>query len=1180
MRLSLNRRSSVSASTSRLASVLAAMAGAAASAHAAIFTFTPTCAPFNWTSFCNTVTPCGGGNFTTFNNFGNTACGVSPLLPGAADDVFFAGNGTINAGSGVRTITINPGVSVTQATNINTSIGYANNGMLLGGAGSQSWSNSISNAGTWTEDGAGWDRSWNSVTFTNTGTMRFPGSITLNHGSGANVLTSSLGATIIKNGGGISTFNGPITTTNAGAVTSNAGGALNFNSLTFTSNAGATYAASAGGTINFGSCNIRGTFPMTLGANNLVTFSNTTCGAPVTFNATGGAALLAGNFTASAPNPFTNNGLVNTAAGSQSRGGPFTNSVGAIWTEDGAGWDRNFNSHSFANAGTLNFPGTVIWQHASGVNPFSNSGTVVKSGGGTMSMNNFPRTNTGTMNVLANGGTLQFNSNSFASTGGANYNVTGPNSSIYWNTNTISGTFPISLGAGGTAFFTSPVTSAPTTITSTGAAAVITAGSMNTTAGLLTNSGLLAFGAGSHSWSGPWTNSNTGTITEDAAGWDRGLNSVAVTNNGTLNFPGTVIWNHISGTNSVTNSGTINKTAGGQLSVNNIASFTSNGTIAVAAGGGNVFLSSLAYTGTGNITIGAGGGMQLNSCTVSGPLNATNSGGTFQSTGTMTVPAAGAQLNVTGSGFTVNSNLSITGGGLLRNNNVANVTGGSKSFSGDITNSAGATWTEDNAGWDRSLGSVDFTNAGTLNLPGTVIWNHASGTNTLLNTGTINKTSGGQFSLNNITSVTNDGTIAVAVGGGNTFLSSLAYSGTGTVTMNSGGGFQLNNCSVSGPLNGTNAGGTIQSTGTLTTTGGGASLNVTGTGFSFNSNKGGAPLLTNTGIVTVTGGDKSISGAITNALGATWTEDNVGWSRSMNSSVFTNNGTLNLPGTVIWNHASGVNSLTNGTTGVVNKTAGGAFNLGFSTSNSGLIDIQSGTYNANGGIAQSASTGIVRVRSGAVLGGATWNMLGGRLEGRGTVNQVFTNSGGTVAPGESISTNGILSFANTFTQTAGGTYEVSLFGRPLTGHDRIISTNQMNLAGTLRVVITPPFLPKLGDVYEICRSNSNQRVGTFSSVVVDGPAAVTVSVTYTTSSAFLTITGTDCGSIDFNNDTSFFDPQDIDAFLSVYGEGDCIPATATCNDIDFNNDASIFDPCDIDSFLLVFGEGPCTPCGV
>ncbi len=66
-----------------------------------------------------------------------------------------------------------------------------------------------------------------------------------------------------------------------------------------------------------------------------------------------------------------------------------------------------------------------------------------------------------------------------------------------------------------------------------------------------------------------------------------------------------------------------------------------------------------------------------------------------------------------------------------------------------------------------------------------------------------------------------------------------------------------------------------------------------------------------------------------------------------------------------------------------------------------------------------------------------------------------------------------------------------------------------------------------------------------------------------------------CDDIDFNNDGGRFDPTDIDAFLSRFSEGPCVPATATCNDIDFNNDASLFDPGDIDSFLSVFGEGPC-----
>ncbi len=78
-----------------------------------------------------------------------------------------------------------------------------------------------------------------------------------------------------------------------------------------------------------------------------------------------------------------------------------------------------------------------------------------------------------------------------------------------------------------------------------------------------------------------------------------------------------------------------------------------------------------------------------------------------------------------------------------------------------------------------------------------------------------------------------------------------------------------------------------------------------------------------------------------------------------------------------------------------------------------------------------------------------------------------------------------------------------------------------------------------------------------------------------TQTATLTVTVPICDPVDFNNDGSLFDPTDVDAFLSVFSEGPCIPTLATCNDVDFNNDGSIFDPQDVDAFLSVFSEGPC-----
>jgi electron-transferring-flavoprotein dehydrogenase len=58
-------------------------------------------------------------------------------------------------------------------------------------------------------------------------------------------------------------------------------------------------------------------------------------------------------------------------------------------------------------------------------------------------------------------------------------------------------------------------------------------------------------------------------------------------------------------------------------------------------------------------------------------------------------------------------------------------------------------------------------------------------------------------------------------------------------------------------------------------------------------------------------------------------------------------------------------------------------------------------------------------------------------------------------------------------------------------------------------------------------------------------------------------------------DWTRIDATDIDAFMSVYSEGPCVPAQATCNDVDFNNDGSIFDVQDIEAFMRVFSEGPC-----
>jgi hypothetical protein len=123
-------------------------------------------------------------------------------------------------------------------------------------------------------------------------------------------------------------------------------------------------------------------------------------------------------------------------------------------------------------------------------------------------------------------------------------------------------------------------------------------------------------------------------------------------------------------------------------------------------------------------------------------------------------------------------------------------------------------------------------------------------------------------------------------------------------------------------------------------------------------------------------------------------------------------------------------------------------------------------------------------------------------------------------------------------------------------------------------VLNPPYLPTLGDVYEIVRSTSGTLSGTFSSVQVVGGGGVAVSVTYTSTAARLTITDTDCGSLDYNSDGLFPDDQDLIDFLSVLAGGAC-SNDPNCGAIDFNNDGLFPDDTDLFVFLQVLAGGNC-----
>jgi hypothetical protein len=217
--------------------------------------------------------------------------------------------------------------------------------------------------------------------------------------------------------------------------------------------------------------------------------------------------------------------------------------------------------------------------------------------------------------------------------------------------------------------------------------------------------------------------------------------------------------------------------------------------------------------------------------------------------------------------------------------------------------------------------------------------------------------------------------------------------------------------------------------------------------------------------------------------------------------------------------------------------------------------------------------------TGAVLDEFDWILTDSKvseayLAGPGKIAATLPNPGATIALNQSPSFVRVF-FSEAMNAPAGAfmvtgpsgsvSFTLANSGTPTTS--TLTFANALP-AGTYTVTVSPSVVTSVGAIALDGEITGGQLPSG------NGLAGGAASFTFTVQGA-----GGVCDSIDFNNDGSFFDPVDIDAFLSVFSEGPCVPGGATCNDIDFNNDSSLFDPCDIASFLLVFSEGPCTGCG-
>ena len=954
---------------SRSALTLASLAGLAASAHAAVFTFTPTCAPFNWNSQCAGAA-CGGGQSTQTNNFGQTSCGGTPLLPGGGDDVIFAGDGTINVGVNVRTLTVGAAHSVAARSNITTSNGVTNNGLVsTSGASNISFTGPFTNAAgaTWIEGSN--SRFLNAVTFNNNGTLELR-DINLINNTAPNLYTNN--ATILKTTAGTATFFVPVTNNSLIDVQA---GTLSLTSTTYTGSptSNITVAAS-GAAFTLSNCNITGRLNAS-GPGDITSSSGLTANNAVTLNVASNLRLL-GGLTAGAGTSFTNTGRLNTSGASNlTYTGTLTNALGGTWIESSNG--RFFNTVTFTNAGLLELQSISFVNNIS-PNIINNTGTIRKTVAATSADINVPINNSGTIDVQA--GTFNLNSTTY-----------------------------------------------------------------------------------------------TGV-------------------------------------------------------------------------------------GSGSLTVASGAAANLNSMTLAGTLNFTGAG-TLTSNSGLTVTGA-STLNTT-SPFRIFGNVTVSAGNSLTNEgNVSTGGAGSLTYSGPIVNGVNGTWFEGSN--TRFFNTHTFTNNGQWEWQSINFANN-TGTNLHTNNATL-RISGPGTASTNVPFVNN--AIINAVSGTLAF-TSTTFTGNGASVMNvtSPAAVSLTNMTIAGTLRAT-GNGNISTTSALTASGTATvntaqpfrllgALTATGAGNSF----------INTGNLSTSGASSLVySGVISNGINGTWIEQSN--TRFFNSVTFTNQGTLELRD-INLSVNTGSNLISNSGTLIKSEVSTATCNIPLG--NTGLIDVREGTFSLSGAFSQIEPAARTLIRTGATLTGGARSFANGRLEGRGTHTGNVTLNAATISPGDPVASSGTFNITGTLTMQSGSAIEIDVPAPVNPTSDRVIVSSQAAVAGTVVVNVPSGYNPPLGEVYEIIRSNTSQRTGTFTSLVINADPGIAFALSYNASSVLLTVTATNCDDIDFNNNDVYPEDQDVVDFFNVLAGSVC----PTCNDVDFNNNNVFPEDQDIIDFFTVLAGGNC-----
>ncbi len=122
---------------------------------------------------------------------------------------------------------------------------------------------------------------------------------------------------------------------------------------------------------------------------------------------------------------------------------------------------------------------------------------------------------------------------------------------------------------------------------------------------------------------------------------------------------------------------------------------------------------------------------------------------------------------------------------------------------------------------------------------------------------------------------------------------------------------------------------------------------------------------------------------------------------------------------------------------------------------------------------------------GTITDSGGFSLTGGKLFGNGIVAGAVHNSTGTITPGDSSTTTGVLTDKGAYTQSSTGTLNVSIGGTTAGTQFDALNSTTATLNGTLNVSLIKGFVPTIGQTFKIMNFTSETGVFAHCTCAID-----------------------------------------------------------------------------------------------